>query len=413
MAHREQQEFCLYVRDKFTSKFYKPAVLDVGSLDINGNNRYLFLEPKYTGIDIGEGKNVDIVCKGHEYKPNEKYDIVISTECFEHDMHYEATIKNCIQLTKDNGLFMFSCASTGRPEHGTARTTPQDSPFSHIQFSDYYKNLTESDIRSFLNVEEIFSEFQFIYLPITCDLYFYGIKKPVLIETPKIEVDVCIISYAKTHELKQVTEKGIESLLQSEESIKFNIFVMESNCDVDYSNYPNTRTFYSHKPFNYNEYLNKAREQGNSKYIALCNSDLTYEKNWASNIIQLMTLKPEIMSASPFCPQTQQKYEWSNDVYFGYEVRKHLAGWCIFQQRKIYDIIGKLNEDVEFWYSDNIYAEQLKSKGLLHVLVTKSIVNHHSDNLGITGTLTKSPEERSLLTVGQYSKYVKACENLI
>ena len=180
MAHLEQQQFCMYVREKFPDMFYKPTVLDVGSLDINGNNRYLFIAPEYTGIDIGEGKNVDIVSKGHEYSPDHPYDIVISTECFEHDQHYKETIKNCIRLTKDGGLFLFSCASTGRPEHGTARTTPQDSPFSHVQFNEYYKNLTENDIRKFLDVESIFSEFQFIYLPTTCDLYFYGIKKPSL-----------------------------------------------------------------------------------------------------------------------------------------------------------------------------------------------------------------------------------------
>ena len=60
-------------------------VLDIGSLDINGNNQYLFEDCQYTGIDVGVGKNVDIVSKAHELKmPSGTYDTIISTECFEH-----------------------------------------------------------------------------------------------------------------------------------------------------------------------------------------------------------------------------------------------------------------------------------------------------------------------------------------
>jgi hypothetical protein len=52
----------------FLQYFIDKCVLDVGSLDINGNNRYLFDNCEYTGLDIGEGPNVDIVMPIHEYK---------------------------------------------------------------------------------------------------------------------------------------------------------------------------------------------------------------------------------------------------------------------------------------------------------------------------------------------------------
>lgn len=104
MAHTQQREFCLSVKEKYPDMFKGVSVLDVGSLDINGNNRYLFYEgsepTSYVGIDVGEGKNVDIVCKGHEYSPGNQFDVVISTECFEHDQHWKETVKNCIALTK-------------------------------------------------------------------------------------------------------------------------------------------------------------------------------------------------------------------------------------------------------------------------------------------------------------------------
>ena len=79
MAHQEQVDFCLSVKDRYSDFFKNANVIDIGSLDINGNNRYLFEDCNYTGVDIGAGKNVDVVSKGHEYFPNEKVDFVIST----------------------------------------------------------------------------------------------------------------------------------------------------------------------------------------------------------------------------------------------------------------------------------------------------------------------------------------------
>lgn len=177
MAHPEQSRFCQKVKRIFPEKFTGVDVLDIGSLDINGNNRYLFENYTYTGVDLGPGKNVDVVSRGHEFKPGRQYDVVISTECFEHDMYWRETIQNCIDLTKSEGLFLFSCATTGRQEHGTKRTTPQDSPFSHIEFSDYYMNLTSKDIMSIPGFADNFSEYSFSGHMGTKDLYFYGIKK--------------------------------------------------------------------------------------------------------------------------------------------------------------------------------------------------------------------------------------------
>jgi hypothetical protein len=179
MAHIQQQEFFKRLKNKFPQRFTTCTVLDIGSLDINGNNRFLFEKYEYTGVDVGEGPNVDVVCKGHEYKPDKKFDVVISSECFEHDMFYPETILNCINLTKSNGMFTFTCASTGRSEHGTRRMGPQDAPLlqDYGNWSDYYKNLTEEDIRQVINIDDFFSEYYFEYNAGSYDLYFWGIKK--------------------------------------------------------------------------------------------------------------------------------------------------------------------------------------------------------------------------------------------
>lgn len=178
MAHKEQQDFIASVRDRFPEKFKGVRVLDIGSLDINGNNRFAFEDYEYIGLDIGEGSNVDIVCRGHEFKDDKGFDVVISTECFEHDEFWNLTIQNATNLTKSNGVFLFSCATTGRPEHGTRRTSPKDSPFTSQIENDYYMNLTEADVRTAIDVDKYFSEYEFFArAEHPNDLYFWGVKK--------------------------------------------------------------------------------------------------------------------------------------------------------------------------------------------------------------------------------------------
>ena len=92
MAHKEQKDFCEWIQTAFPDMFTNVSVLDIGSMDINGNNRYLSSNADYTGIDIASGPNVDVVSVAHEYKTNKKYDVVISTEALEHDKHWRKTL---------------------------------------------------------------------------------------------------------------------------------------------------------------------------------------------------------------------------------------------------------------------------------------------------------------------------------
>ncbi len=222
----------------------------------------------------------------------------------------------------------------------------------------------------------------------------------------KIEIDVCIVSYAKTDELKSITEEGIQTLLLSEDNIQFNIFVVESNKDVSYNNYPNTKTIYTELPFGYHRYLNLAVREGKSDYVVLCNSDLTYEKGWASEIIKAMVSDPSLLSTSPFCPQTQnlERFKGSN-VHYGYIVREQLAGWCIFQKREIYKKIIELDERFDFWFCDDDYSMELKKNDIKHALVLSSVVNHHSERIGATISSVSTLEEKEILTNGQYGKF--------
>lgn len=183
MAHQQQIDFCKTVKQQLPHFFSDRFVVDIGSFDVNGNNQYLFENCLYIGVDLLPGRNVDLAAKGHELNlPDESVDVVISTECLEHDQFYELTLKNAVRMIKPGGIFIFTCATTGRPEHGTRRSTPQDSPLTQElgDWGDYYKNLEESDIRRALDVDAVFEQYAFSTNIESHDLYFWGVKKGTL-----------------------------------------------------------------------------------------------------------------------------------------------------------------------------------------------------------------------------------------
>lgn len=176
MSHSTQQHFFQFVKDNFPSYFTNVRALDVGSLDINGSLREMFVDSSYVGIDLGPGPNVDVVSKGHEFRSDTQFDTVVSANCFEHDMFYRETLQNMVRLLRGGGLMVFGCASIGFPEHGTSRTTPGDAPLLTGDWADYYKNLTEADAREAIDFDAVFSEYRFQTADDLC-LYFFGVKR--------------------------------------------------------------------------------------------------------------------------------------------------------------------------------------------------------------------------------------------
>lgn len=179
--HPEAKIFVEFVKNYFPEFFNNKIVLDVGSGDINGNNKYLFTNCDYNGNDVIEAKNVTIVSKTKDLPFNNQYfDTIISTECFEHDPTYEQSLVKIYDMLKENGLFVFSCAGFGRPEHGTRKTTPNCSYgtiHNMTDMQDYYKNLTIKDINNVLDLNEKFISWNSYYNLKSKDLYFIGIKK--------------------------------------------------------------------------------------------------------------------------------------------------------------------------------------------------------------------------------------------
>lgn len=178
MSHYQQTEFVKSVKNLLPDYFYQKNVLEFGSLNLNGSVREFFSNCCYIGVDLGKGKDVDVVSIAHEYNmPDQSFDVVLSCEMFEHDPHWIKSFNNMIRLCKPKGLLFFTCATTGRQEHGTFFNRPEDSPLTLNIGWDYYKNLTENNFREYFYFDELFDAYEFSVNKSHFDLYFYGIKK--------------------------------------------------------------------------------------------------------------------------------------------------------------------------------------------------------------------------------------------
>lgn len=176
MAHPQQMFFIANVAQHLAPYFSGKKVLEVGSLNINGSVRQFFKDCDYLGLDIAEGKDVDLVCKGEDYgAPASSFDTVISSEMFEHNKNYVKCWMNMIRMMKEDGLLLFTCATTGRRQHGTTKFSPEFSPLTVAAGGDYYKNLVESDFTSVLSMDMFFSAWSFFEDRTFQDIYFMGV----------------------------------------------------------------------------------------------------------------------------------------------------------------------------------------------------------------------------------------------
>ena len=177
MSHIDQINFINEFKEFYINNGFNKDVnvLEIGSLDVNGNIRDLFnFCNNYTGVDLEKGPNVDLVMDGVDiYKLNKNFDIIISCECFEHAKNWKKIFEQMCQNSKPNSFIIISVASSGRVEHGTERSGKWQSPGNK---DDYYRNLTKKDFDNNFDLKSIFSNYFFFYNVNSFDLYFVGIK---------------------------------------------------------------------------------------------------------------------------------------------------------------------------------------------------------------------------------------------
>jgi GT2 family glycosyltransferase len=144
-------------------------------------------------------------------------------------------------------------------------------------------------------------------------------------------IDVVILSYAHTDFLKMTTIDAVQSLVKSEDNsfINFNILVIESESNLYHYNYPGTNTIYPSEKFGYPRYMNVGLNLSKSEFICICNNDLIFQKNWATEILKPFLSYSDILNASPICsihhPTVNIKI--NSGLRLGYRIREEMSGW--------------------------------------------------------------------------------------
>jgi len=169
MAHKQQRSYCLSTRWRFYGHFVDRSVLDVGSMDVNGNNRKLFVGGSYLGCDVSPGNNVDFV--GNVREVEGRFDFIISTEMLEHSPTWREDLIAMGEMLPRRGCLLMTCAGPGRAEHGTA-AHPID---GMVCEGDYYRNVSVSEVLGALH------HLPWLYLEARAetkhrDTYLFGIR---------------------------------------------------------------------------------------------------------------------------------------------------------------------------------------------------------------------------------------------
>lgn len=109
-----------YFKDRYLNPSEELKILDVGSFDKTGNYNYgQILNEKnwtYTGLDLREGNNVDIIIKNpYDWKEIEEnsYNVVITGQALEHMEFFWLTMEQINRVLKPGGLCCVIVPSTG------------------------------------------------------------------------------------------------------------------------------------------------------------------------------------------------------------------------------------------------------------------------------------------------------------
>jgi len=199
-------------------------------------------------------------------------------------------------------------------------------------------------------------------------------------------VDVVVLSNATTPQLQVMTQNAINTCIAGANSLPVNVIVMEQQEDCVYQN---ALTLEASDEFHYNAFANRGARYGHAEWIMIANNDLIFHDGWLHNL--LSARHPVV---SPKCPGDTRQVDITENTS-GFINGTHFSGWCFMIKRELWEKLGGFDTSVNFWCSDDVVVEQLKSVGVEPMLVSNSIVSH------LRSVTLDSTPNKNKLTWGQ------------
>lgn len=137
--HREAREWVEQCIERFPDA---EVVVEIGSRNINGGIRDLFLDSTFVGVDLVDGPGVDIVGDA-TLIVLPACDLVVSTEALEHYPEPWKVIDAAHKALNAGGVFVATMAGPGRQSHSGLIEGP-------VQPGEHYRNIEPGELRSWL-----------------------------------------------------------------------------------------------------------------------------------------------------------------------------------------------------------------------------------------------------------------------
>lgn len=224
------------------------------------------------------------------------------------------------------------------------------------------------------------------------------------------KLSVIILSYALDDDIYEMNCRALKSLFDSETWIDSNLQVLliESNKDNPYQ-YPwsNVEVLVPDEKFNFHRFFNIGLAKTDGEYIAFCNNDITFKQGWFSAILDVANTHKRFKCFSPiddsgdYPKMTPQALPRDKDFYKGWEHQKHFAPWCFVWKRKVFDITGSFDENIDFYGADCEEQNMMSRNALWSVVCTKSVVLHLAGQTAIVKQSSTNDKYR----ITDYEKY--------
>ena len=186
-----------------------------------------------------------------------------------------------------------------------------------------------------------------------------------------MKYDLIMVAASRDQGLVAMTQRAIDSCLKDEADV--NVILIETFKQATYTGVDKYILF--EEDFNYNRCLNEGLKYRTGDIQILANNDIIFESGW-SEIGEIMKANDYLSASAISNHAAHQTMQHGLYAYEGYDIYYIFTGWCLFQHRSVWDKIGRLDERNDFYYSDNVHAEQLRQAGISHHLICSVKVNH-------------------------------------